>query len=362
MYKFSINEFLDLISQKLKSTLTKEDIFSDEIKVSHLKRIDKIFDKGIHYYLDPAPPIKSTKSSVFFRKSNFGDSLNIEAKKIVSKYEELKLSLNSTQKSLGIEINRELPRFTTKNDPKIVAQKVREKLYPDFKIKKRDFLKSFISKLAENNIYVFEFIVHPRRIVKPNIDGFFLRPNLIVIRRNKYFSSEILTLAHEIGHYLLDEEEVFYFKNLNKSLSKIEKWCWDFAHYFLIGQLSDSFGNLGKSNPSNDYNWHVIEDISKRTHLSTFSLFTTQLLRNKISPKNYSKVRNEIRLKIEKLEEDQKKILKQKETTGFAQPKPINSPLYEKVMRTAYYEGIVSEYDVIKNLNFKPNQFESFVE
>jgi hypothetical protein len=96
MYRLTVQEFLELISNGLKKPITKEDVFSNEIELSHLKRIDKVFDKGLHYYLDPKSPETSKEASVFFRKDRFAtDDLNMGAVKIVNQFEELKLSLSA---------------------------------------------------------------------------------------------------------------------------------------------------------------------------------------------------------------------------------------------------------------------------
>ena len=98
MYKLSVQELLNLISEGLKNPIIESDIFSNKIKLSHLKRIDKIFEKGLHYYLDPLAPEESKEASVFFRKDKFETDLNIRAKRVVSQYEELKLSLSAIAK------------------------------------------------------------------------------------------------------------------------------------------------------------------------------------------------------------------------------------------------------------------------
>jgi hypothetical protein len=66
MYRLSEQDLVDSISIGLKSPISKDEIFSNEIKLNHLKRIDKIFDKGLHYYLDPKAPEKSKEASIFF--------------------------------------------------------------------------------------------------------------------------------------------------------------------------------------------------------------------------------------------------------------------------------------------------------
>ncbi|MDC7239337.1 MAG: hypothetical protein PQJ50_03150, partial [Spirochaetales bacterium] len=62
MYRLKESDFLDLISSGLKTPLTKEEVFSPEIKISHLKRIDKVFEKGLHYYLDSKDPEKGSEA------------------------------------------------------------------------------------------------------------------------------------------------------------------------------------------------------------------------------------------------------------------------------------------------------------
>jgi hypothetical protein len=58
----SVEELLVMSSKGLTKLLSKEDIFSSEINLSHLKRIDKIFNKGLNFYLDPLLSDKTLKS------------------------------------------------------------------------------------------------------------------------------------------------------------------------------------------------------------------------------------------------------------------------------------------------------------
>ena len=80
LYKISVDDLLSMISDGLKKPIAMVDIFSKEINLSHLKRIDKIFNKGLHFYLDPKAPESSKEASIFFRKQDFNSELNIAAK------------------------------------------------------------------------------------------------------------------------------------------------------------------------------------------------------------------------------------------------------------------------------------------
>ena len=369
MYRLSIQDFLDVISKGLKIPIIEKDVFSERIELSHLKRIDKLFEKGIHYYLDPKAPENSYEASVFFRKEKFETKLNIRAKKIVSKFEELKISISAIAKLSDMETVRSLSKFNLKDDPKSVALEIRKKLYPQFHSKRRDFLKSLISKFADNNIFVFEFIEAPNRKEKANIDGFFLKPDVIVIKRHQSFRREIFTLAHELGHYLLDEEEIElldYGVIANKKISKLERWCNDFAYFFLIGDYENLIEGIKQANHLNDYHFDIIENISVNTHLSQIALFTRLLYQNKISTNDYNLIKNDFDEKFAQYKREkelEKQLLKEqgiKQRGSIA--KPIPSPLFISTIQTAFYEGVINEYEVCKKLNIKPDKLEKYIQ
>lgn len=370
MYQMTEEEFLTRISKGLKNTLPRKDIFTDEIKLSHLKRIDKVFDKGIHFYLDPAPIKASEDASIFFRKNWFDTDLNLGSKKIVTEFEDLKISLSGISKLADIKIERVLPVYDVTDSPTMVAKEIREKVYPEFKKNKRDFLKALIERFAEYNILVFEFIEAWNKTDKANIDGFFLSPNVIVIKRHqKAFRREIFTLAHELAHYLLNEEEVEKIDAIglvNHNLSVVERWCNDFAFTFLAGEYVNRMDDLNKATSDNDYHSDVIDVISKNTHLSKLALYTRLLYNGKISSGNYKAIRLAFDEKHERrLEEErrQKEINKLQgiKSKGFT-AKPINSPLLVSTIQSAYYEGVISEYDVCKALKIKPEKLYDYIQ
>jgi Zn-dependent peptidase ImmA (M78 family) len=370
LYKMTVNELLTHIGGGLKSPLTKDDILSPEINISHLKRIDKVFNKGLHFYLDPKSLKATQEASIFFRKTKFGTELNIGAKKIVNQFEEFKISLSGIAKLAEIRIERSLPIFSKSQNPKIVAQQLRKNLYPEFNTYPKEFLKGLISKLAENNILVFEFVETWNKKEKANIDGFFLNPNVIVLKRQQTsFRREIFTLIHEIGHYLLNEEEIEELDVLNLASSKlnaIERWCNDFAYYFLAGDFDKVFESINKADDTNDYHFEKIELLSKKTHLSEIALFTRLLYQNKISQPNYNKIKAEKDREYKLRQEEEKKKRELEKLQGIKQggsvPKPINSPLLVSTIQTAFYEGVIDEYDVCKTLHITPDKIETYLQ
>ncbi|HPW67555.1 MAG TPA: ImmA/IrrE family metallo-endopeptidase [Salinivirgaceae bacterium] len=370
LYKMTAEDLLLVVNQGLKQPLTKDDILSDEIKISHLKRIDKVFNKGLHYYLDPNEPEVSKDASIFFRKNKFGTELNMGAKKIVTQFEEFKISLSAISKLAEINTDRSLPVFSVQDNPKAVAMKIRKELYPDFNSVQKEFLRALISKFAEKNILVFEFVETWNKKEKANIDGFFLAPNVIVLKRQQSaFRREIFTLIHELGHYLLNEEEIeqLEISNFaNNKLSAIERWCYDFAYYFLAGEYNKAFEQIDEADGTNDYHFELIENISKHTHLSQIALYTNLLYQKKISQNNYNKIRAEFDEEYRQRQEEKEK---QKELDkmlgiqkGGSTPKPINSPLLISTIQTAFYEGVINEYDVCKTLNISPDKLEIYLQ
>lgn len=365
----SVEELLPIISVGLKVPITKEQIFATNIELGHLKRIDKIFNKGVHYYLDPKLPDISKDASIFFRKTKFGVDLNLGARKIVNHFEEFKISLSAIAELSDIKFERKLPVFKISNNPKNVANEIRQIIAPEFKEKPKEYLTELIKKLAEKNILVFEFVETWNKKDKANIDGFFLKPNVIVLKRYQIsFKREIFTLAHELGHYLIDEEEIDkieYDDLANKKLSKIENWCNDFAFYFLSGEFEKIIEAIDNSNPQNDYNIDLVQSISEKTHLSRIAIFTKLLLLNKISPTYYKKVKNdfeeEFKLKSEELNKQRDLDKQNGINKSGSTPIPIKSPLLVSTIQTAFYEGVINEYEFCKKLNIKPEKIDSFL-
>lgn len=370
LYRITLKELLEKISEGLKNPITKDDLYSSEIKISHLKKIDKVFNKGLEYYINPRPISENKDASIFFRKDKFNSDLNIGAKKIVNQFEDLKNSLTAISKLSDIQFERKIPIFSIKDSPRKVAQEIRDLLYPnEFSPILRDFLKELILKFAENNIMVFEFIETWNKKDTVNINGFYLNPNVIVLKRQqKSFRREIFTLIHELGHYLLNEEEIeeVDVKSISqKDLSKIENWCNEFSYFFLVGNYANTIEGLNKADSSNDYHFDLIQKISKETNLSTLALYTRLLYSKKISYKGYNNVKNELEeLYRKKIEEENKKKELDKISgikKGGSVPKPINSPLFINTLQTALYGGVINEYDFCKKLNIKPEKIDKYI-
>lgn len=368
-FRLDKEEFLALVNEGLKNKLNWEYIFQEEIQINHLKRIDKIFNKGLYYYLDPNPPIQSKDSSIFFRKEKFGTELNLASKKIVNQFEELKISLSGLAKLSDISMERILPIYTLSDHPQQVANEVRKSIEPKYRKDSKKFLESLISKMAGANILVFEFVEHPTLKDRTNIDGFFLQPNVIVLRRNQdYFRREIFTLAHELGHYLLNQEEIEsmdYDHMAFGAVNKIESWCNNFAFSFLAGGQLETINNLPQISPTNDYSYSTINDISENTHLSFTAILTYLVKQGKLSGAIYGRMKKDQEDKIQSKKDDEKKKRELEKEMGkpsiASSAKPIQSPLFVSAIQTAFFDGVINEYELCKTLHLKPEQLEKYL-
>lgn len=371
LFGVSKDELLSKISDGLVNPLTEKDVFTREIKLSTLKKIDKIFNKGLVYYIDPSDPIESKSESIFFRKDRFNANLNLGAKRLVNRYEDDKLLFMALSSMVDYNINRKIPVYQLTDKAKEVAEEVREYLYPIYSEKSKQFLKNFINQLAEYNILVFESIEHPATKEKANIKGMFLSPNVIVLNRNKdSYKQEIFTLAHELGHYLLNQEEID--DNIAtraksyKETTKLERWCSDFAYYFLAGEYNDEIDNLNQASPENDYHHDIVNRVSQLTQLSRTSIYTRLMLNETIESGYYARVIENLDNKFleskvaraKKLEEDKRKAEAEGKVLIIPPAKPIMSPLYERTLKGALYNGLITEKDFCQKLNINPRKLD----
>ena len=370
LYRLSREDILLQINRKRKKLLTEGDIFKSEIRISYLKAFDAIFNKGVNYYLDPKVPTESKDESIFFRKDQFNAELSLGAKQRVTQFEEEKIAISALAKLSSLDLSRKLSVFTTSDNPKIVAQELRKTLYPGKKKSIKDFLKSFISKLAEQNVIVYEFVDTHNKRDKANINGFFLAPNIIVLKRiQKSLRREVFTLTHELGHYLLNAEEIdeiYEDFNENVSLNKIEKWCNDFAYYFLAGEHDELISTITDINSQTDYQDDFVTNLTYDIPLSKIAIYTRLVITKKISQQTYNVIRDRIHQAYLDYENElQRKKERDKElgikSTG-RNPVPIVSPLVKRTMQSAYFEGVINEAEFCKRLKINPEKIDSYLQ
>ncbi len=372
LYRMSEEELLREASKKLKKGLTWEDVYRDSVPLNVLKRIDGVFNKGLFYYADPVTPKQEKRASVFFRKDTFGTDLNFGARLRVREFEDLKTRLNTISKLSDIKLERRLPVVNTATKPRDLAFEMRKQVLPLFTNDKRTFLKNFINKLGEQNIFVFEFVDVSSKREKANVDGFYIHPNAIVLRRmQKSFSREIFTLAHELGHYLLDKEEIEQVDVADMSLhdvtvSEVERWCNTFAYFLLLGEdMANVLDNVPLFDRQNDYGHDLVKRISKETNLSRLAIFTNLLVQKKLSYRHYLDIKAE--MEEEWRRKEQEKELKKTEDKAKGievqgrNPQPIKAEIVANVFTLALTSGIIGEQEFCKAMDVKPKEISKFV-
>lgn len=370
LYRLSKDDLLTSLNQKRKKKLTENDVFGNQIKISVLKKIDNLFKKGLSYYIDPKDLKENKEESIFFRKDKFNAELSFGAKQIVTQFEEEKIAFSALSRLADLKTEeRTLPVFSIRNNPKDVATEIRKELYPSFTKDRKVFLRLLISKFAKYNILVFEFVENWNKKEKANINGFYLAPNVIVLKRLKSYRRETFTLLHELGHYLINIEDIDETVGdeylVYESLDKIEKWCNDFAYYFLIGNLDNILSKVETATSNNDYHHDLIKDISKQTNLSEFALYTRLRINDRISYNDYQIVKadfeNKFRENEEKLRREREKEKEEGRKTNARAAKPIVSPLYKNVVQSAFIEGIIGESEFCRRLNVKPDKIDIYL-
>ena len=243
---------------------------------------------------------------------------------------------------------------------------------PLFTNDKRTFLKNFINKLGEQNIFVFEFVDVGNKKDKANVDGFYIHPNAIVLRRmQKSFSREIFTLAHELGHYLLDREEIEQVDVAAMSrpdvlVSEVERWCNTFAYFLLLGEdMAKVLDSIPLFDWRNDYGHDLVKQISIETNLSRLAIFTNLLVQKKMSYRHYLDIKSEMEeqwrqkeyeREIKKAEDKAKGI----ETQGRP-PQPIRADIVADIFTLALSGGVIGEQEFCKGMDIEPKEINKFV-
>ena len=379
LYKLSKEEFLLRLQGTNKKPLLGigelDEILERKrkVRISLIKKMDRIFEKGITWYISKRGLPSRKDLSIFFRKDRFNSALSEGSIKQVERFERKMNLIETLCNDIDYKIVKKY-NFRISHDPSKAAKELRKacegirtKLKKDALLKRtntdRDFLENLIRTIEEFNVFVFEFTEPWNKKGKVDFNGFFISPNMIVIKRQQdYFKREIFTLMHEFAHYLLDEEEIDDEVGGYSNQSDIERWCNDFAYQFLVGDYSDTIDGLSKVDASNNFHQGLLEEISSKTRLSTLSLYTRLRIIDKISAESYKRMHEDIIDSIAKrIEEKKNRARLERELAKergakppFASsPKRIRSKLFKEIVKISYFQGNISEGTVLESLGMK---------
>jgi Zn-dependent peptidase ImmA (M78 family) len=364
-----------LTIDKLSKILNKE----EKVNPAFLRKMDTIFNKGITWYISKRDLPKRESGSIFFRKDSFNTQLNLESRKLIDSYEELKFELQILCKQVNYPAKRILEQQKLSDNSQELAREFRKKvdiIEKEFIAKKylirantdRDYLQNLIRVLESFNIFVFEFVDRKKNPDKQiAFNGFFMLPNIIVIKRQqRYLRREIFTLLHEVAHYLLNAEEVDENVDSNDfdNQTEVEKWCSTFAYSFLLGEFEKEFSSLKIASSKNNFCKEEVQTIHDKTYLSTYAIYTRLRIENRITKQDYDKIKNEILANITRAQQEQKMRLKEELRLAKEQgreifirgPQEIKSHLFEEIVRLNYFQGNISENRLREHLKIKPKQ------
>lgn len=318
---------------------------------TQLKEIDKIFNKGLNFYTDPSD-IDTKNSSILFRKNNLNATLDIGDRQFISRFEEEISYIASLAKLGDFSFRaRKLQTFSLQDSPTKVAKQM-QFLLPMEKTKDdKSFLQSFTENLSKQDILVLEYIEAPAKTYKTNLCGFFIAPNAIVLKKQSH-KREIFTLAHELGHYLLNKENVD--ENIFEPNSNDEElWCNEFAFALLLGDKINELQDIRADEI--ELESQVIKDISQEKHISRLALFYHFALKNKIAWDRYNELKQDLSREYE-----QNKL---KDNKKIKFPIALLSPLQKDIFVNAFLEGVIDEYVLQTRFEryIKNHNLESFI-
>ncbi len=388
LYGLSNQQFLKLININQNNLPRKRPLFTEEtlnialketmkIPLYTVKAIDKVFNKGLLWYITARPLSKSESSSIFFRKNKFNSELNLQSKKVTNNFEKKKFEIQNLCASIDFDPKRNLKTHILSENPRQIANEFRKefkiietRLIKNKRLKKptkeREYLRNLMTVIEDYNIFVFEFIENHNQKEVVNFDGFFMSPNVIVVKKQYYPKREIFTLLHEFAHYLLNIEEIDEINEKTNLTSNLhERWCNDFVYYFLIEEQDEFINKLELATPKNNYYKYELTELAKSSLISVSSLYTRLKILNKIDGQTYYKIMLDItemanKKRIEEKARNKEEREKQKalgNLGGFA-IKPIQSNLFKEVVKFNYFQGNISENTLCKYLRIRPESIQ----
>ena len=375
-YRITREEFLRIANDEISEEKNKLEFkhFEREIKLSTIKKIDKVFKKGLAWYVDEEPLEKSSQSSVFYRKNDFNSEIKLEDIRVANEFEEKKILTQILCRNIDYDIKRKIRRFTTQDDPesavKEVIKNIEGKNWGDTKQegKDKEYLKNLCEQLENFGVFVFEYLEHHNKKERVNFNGFYLR-DAIIIKRQGNLRREIFTLLHEFAHFLLDEEEIDQELEITrgKKLKKTEKWCNDFAFEFLTHKQKTKIAKLNP-NKNNGYCEGEIQAITQTTFINPIACYLSLYHKGKIDRSVYLSKEKEISDNYQKARRQRKEELKRRnenmklmgEKPPPAIPKAIKSRLFNEIVNRNFDYGMISDVDYCDYLQFSQKQKDKF--
>lgn len=280
-FNYSLDGLINKIStektKKEKKKKIEEDLKKGEVEFQVLKKISKELKINVYNFF-----LKEFKENNFltdFKRKNQKISFSIDTYRILRNYQNLREDIAC----LDEEYENSKREIVNKNEePREIAKKYRKKFGFDDFLKKEvvdaDKIFKFLrEKIEGEGVYVFKNNKGDegeKSGLEENLYGCIFMdgdlPPLILINSEYPKISQIATLLHEFGHYLLGEPGIEISENFEKN--KVEKWCNRFAYSFMIPEDVETKEGFEKGNKDNlDLN-HLSKKyfVSKRSMMIRF--------------------------------------------------------------------------------------------
>lgn len=342
LFGMSEEELCAKVGEGLKKEITVPELFGGEIKKSHLNRLMRVSAKEFGFWAGNGPTAEEGARRALYRKEKFSCKLEYQDRLAVAIAEEHALDLEMICGEMDRSMKRKLPRYRSADSPASTAYAVRERLGIDSgHPTARKFLEHLVTKLSEFNIVVNEYVEGANKKLKVKIAGFFIKPHTIIFKRQRQPARSIFTLVHELGHYLLDKEEING-KLFGKGLKGEESWCNEFAFHFVLGK-ADVMALHGFTSAQIEDTLGDVTDFAAKHHISRLAIYHHFARTKRITWEKYKEKEHQIARNWERIWK------KRKENPSYARAsKKIFSPLEREIYIDAYYADVVEEYDLLK--------------
>lgn len=191
--------------------------------LTELKSIAKFFKRGLLFFIEEGQVNESKLRTTGFRTlTNENPQLDFRIKSLIERVERQRKIFLDLREEIGENIQSFQPPPVDRNDPKSAANIIRRWL----DLSGKPSFDSYRSSLEEKGILVFRssgYIGSWRVPKESEIEGFSIYHEnypIIFVRKRDARQRELFTLAHELGHLILDgkgsidmEEDLFEIKS-----------------------------------------------------------------------------------------------------------------------------------------------------
>ena len=312
--------------------LSVAQLFAGEMTSIQLDRLIEVSGKHWGFWAMPSPAQGPCYSSILYRKHQFNCDLTHQDRMLVVREEDNAGLLTDTCAELRWRLRRKLPRFNVKQKPSLAAYRTRDllKIGSEY-ASPRVFLEDMAAKLADQNIIINEHIDPMGKRGQTNLAGFFIKTRTIVFKRHRRRCQELFTLAHELGHYMLGDEDIDAL-SLHGNLIGEERWCNDFAFHLILGPKRAQ--ELAALTDKQINAPNVVNRFADRHHISRQALYYYFRRKGKISQPKY--------------EDLIKDASKKRKDPPLSKARPLVSTLELTILLEACEARVMEEHEVAR--------------